>query len=233
LLTHAYWRRQFAADSAIVGKTINLNGAAVTVVGVLPEAFDFGAVFSPGSKTDVLLPLNLDEERDWGNIVTMIGRLRPGISLSQAQAEGRLIEPRLCWNDKYPQSCGSYVGKDSSMQLRTLKDYVSGRLRRSLVVLWGAVGAILLIACVNLSNLLLARAVARSKEFAVRGALGAGRLRIVRQLLTESLVLSGSGALLGLGLGRIVLAWLAHQGSITLPLLSASRIDGRAWVGLC
>jgi predicted permease len=228
LLTHAYWRRQFAADSAIVGKTINLNGAAVTVVGVLPEAFDFGAVFSPGSKTDVLLPLNLDEERDWGNIVTMIGRLRPGISLSQAQAEGRLIEPRLCWNDKYPQSCGSYVGKDSSMQLRTLKDYVSGRLRRSLVVLWGAVGAILLIACVNLSNLLLARAVARSKEFAVRGALGAGRLRIVRQLLIESLVLSGSGALLGLGLGRIVLAWLAHQGSITLPLLSASRIDGRA-----
>ena len=230
LLTHGYWRRQFAADSAIVGKAINLNGTAVTVVGVLPEAFDFGAVFSPGSKTDILLPLSLDQERDWGNIVTMIGRLRPGISLGQAQAEARLVEPRLCWNVKYPQSCGSYVGKDSSMQLRTLKEYVSGRLRRSLVVLWCAVGAILLIACVNLSNLLLARAVARSKEFAVRGALGAGRLRIVRQLLIESLVLSGSGALLGLGLAQIVLAWLAHQGSIALPLLSAAQIDVQALV---
>ena len=107
-----------------------------------------------------------------------------------------------------------------------LKDYISGKLRRALIVLWSAVGAILLIACVNLSNLLLARAAARSKEFAMRGALGASRGRIVRQLLTESLVLSGAGAVFGLLLALTLVQWLAHQGAIALPLLSTLRIDG-------
>ena len=228
LLTNGYWRRQFNRDSAIVGKTINLSGRAVTVVGVLPESFDFGAVFSPGSKTDLFLPLVLDEQRDWGYIVTLIGRLKPAVSMAQAQAEARLVEPNLCWNVKRPKSCGSYVGKDSSMQLRTLKEYVSGKLHRSLVVLWCAVGAILLIACVNLSNLLLARAVARGKEFAVRGALGAGRWRIIQQLLVESLVLSSASAVVGLLLASILLAWLADQGSIALPLLSTLHVDLRS-----
>ena len=109
-----------------------------------------------------------------------------------------------------------------------LKEYVSGKLRRSLIVLWCAVGLILLIVCVNLSNLLLARAAARSKEFAMRSALGAGRGRLVRQLLTESLILSGAGALLGLGIAFAVTRYLAHQGSIALPLLSSVRIDGAA-----
>ena len=103
-----------------------------------------------------------------------------------------------------------------------LKDYISGKLRKSLIVLWSAVAAILLIACVNLSNLLLARAAARSKEFAMRGALGASRGRIVRQLLTESLVLSGTGAVFGLLLALTLVQWLAHQGAIALPLLSTS-----------
>jgi predicted permease len=109
-----------------------------------------------------------------------------------------------------------------------LKDYVTGKLRHSLIVLWFAVGAILLIAAVNLSNLLLARAAARAKEFAVRGALGASRGRTVRQLLMESLVLSGIGALFGLGLALGLITWLAHQGSFALPLLSTLRIDGQA-----
>jgi predicted permease len=112
------------------------------------------------------------------------------------------------------------------MQLRTLKDYVSGRLRRSLIVLWVAVGMILLIACVNLSNLLLARAAARSKEFAMRSALGASRARMVRQLMTESMILSAGGAVLGLAWGLVL--WLAHQGSVALPLLSTLHIDGHA-----
>ncbi len=114
------------------------------------------------------------------------------------------------------------------MQLRTLKAYVSGRLRRSLIVLWCAVGLILLIVCVNLSNLLLARAAARNKEFAMRTALGASRGRLIRQLLTESLVLSISGAVLSLGLAFAVVAWLAHQGSIALPLLSSMKVDSSA-----
>jgi predicted permease len=113
------------------------------------------------------------------------------------------------------------------MLVRTLKDYVSGRLRRSLIVLW-AVGMILLIACVNLSNLLLARAAARSKEFAMRSALGASRARMVRQLMTESMILSAGGAVLGLGLAWGLVLWLAHQGSVALPLLSTLHIDGHA-----
>jgi predicted permease len=229
LLAHPYWKRQFAGDPNIVGKEIDLNNKPVTVVGVLPESFDFGAVFSPGSKVDLIVPEILDDERGWGNIVTMIGRIKPGVTLGQAQAEANMVVPHLCWSEKQPQSCGSYAkGKNGGMELRTLKDYVSGKLRRSLIVLWAAVGTILLIACVNLSNLLLARAAARNKEFAMRSVLGASRRRIVQQLLVESLVLSAGGAVLGLGIAFGVTSWLAHQGSLALPLLSTLRIDGAA-----
>jgi predicted permease len=229
LLTDAWWHRQFNADPKIVGEAFDMNGQQTTVIGVLPKTFDFGAVFSPGSKVDAITPLNLyGPPRDWGNIITFIGRLKPGVSLSQARQDAAAAAPHMCWNNKQPQSCGQYV--DAVVPV-PLKDYVSGKLHRALVVLWSAVGMILLIACVNLSNLLLARAAARSKEFAMRGALGATRLRIVCQLLTESLVLSGAGATLGLGLACILVFWLAHQGAIALPLLSTLRIDGAvlAW----
>ena len=225
LLANAYWRRQFAADPAIVGKAIELNGTPVTVVGVLPESFDFGAVFSPGAKVDLFVPLNLDRERDWGNIVTFLGRLKPGVTLAQALDDANRVAPNMYFSVKYPESLGRYKGNLIPVPL---KDYVTGKLRRSLIALWCAVGAILLIAGVNLSNLLLARAAARAKEFAVRGALGASRGRIVRQLLMESLVLSGAGAAFGLGLALTLIVWLAHQGSVALPLLSTLRIDGRA-----
>jgi predicted permease len=232
LLEYEYWRRQFAGDPAIVGKEIDLNGMPVTVVGVLPRSFDFGAVFSPGERVDMLTPLILDNERTWGNIVTMIGRLKPGVSMAQAQADANMAVPHLCWSAKIPQSCGSYAAgpNGGGIELRTLKDYVSGRMRRSLIVLWCAVGMILLIVCVNLSNLLLARTAARNREFAMRSALGAGRGRLVRQLLTESLVLSGAGGLLGLGIAYAVVAWLAHQGSLALPLLNEIRVDTSALV---
>ncbi len=226
LLTDAWWRRQFNADPNIVGKAFDMNGHQTTVIGVLPRSFDFGAVFSPGAKVDALTPLNLyGPPRDWGNIITFIGRLKPGVSLSQAQQDAAAAAPHMCWNNKHPETCGNYTNYVVPVPL---KDYVSGRLRRSLVVLWSAVGGILLIACVNLSNLLLARAASRSKEFAMRAALGASRARIVRQLLTESLILSAAGAILGLGLAAVLIAWLGHQGAIALPLLSTLRIDGSA-----
>jgi predicted permease len=227
LLEYGYWKRQFAGDRGIVGKEIDLNGQPTTVIGVLPESFDFGAVFAPGERVDLFAPLSLDRERMWGNIMTMIGRMKPGVMLGQAQAEANLVVPKLCWNEKYPRSCGQYV-TDGGMELRTLKDYVSGKMRRSLIVLWSAVGMILLIACVNLSNLLLARAAARSREFAMRSALGASRGRMVRQLLTESLILSAAGAVLGLGLASGLVVWLAHQGSLALPMLSTLHMDGEA-----
>jgi hypothetical protein len=226
LLTNAWWRRQFAADPAIVGKTFDMNGQQTTVIGVLPSSFDFGAVFSPGAKVDAITPLNLyGPPRDWGNIVTFIGRLKPGVTLAQAREDAAAAAPHMCWNNKTPQSCGNY---NKAVIPVPLKDYVSGRLRSSLIVLWCAVGVILLIACVNLSNLLLARAAARSKEFAMRSALGASRGRIVRQLLTESLVLSTGGAAFGLALAVVLVRWLAHQGSVALPLLSTLQIDGAA-----
>jgi len=229
LLEYAYWKRQFAADPGIVGKEIDLSGQPTTVVGVLPESFDFGAVFSPGSRVDLLVPLIPEYERDDGNVVTLIGKLKPGVTVGQAQADAEMVVPNLCWNVKYPRSCGSYVLKHGpSIQVRTLKNYVSGRLRRSLIVLWSAVGMILLIACVNLSNLLLARAAARSRELAMRSALGASRVRMVRQLLTESLILSTGGAVAGLGLAWALVLWLAHQGALALPLLSTLHIDGAA-----
>ncbi len=226
LLTYPWWKRQFAADPAIVGKTFDMNGRQTTVIGVLPKGFDFGAVFSPGAEVDAITPLNLyGPPRDWGNIVTFIGRLKPGVTPAQARGDAAQAAPHMCWNNKVPQSCGNY---NNAVIPVPLKDYVSGRLRSSLIVLWSAVGVILLIACVNLSNLLLARAVARSKEFAMRKALGASRGRIIRQLLTESLILSGAGALLGLGLALVLVSWLAHQGAVALPLLSTLHIDGTA-----
>jgi predicted permease len=223
LLSHAFWKSQFRGDPGIVGQVIDLNKTPVTVVGVLPAGFDFGSVFSPGFKVDMYGPVIYDDIRDEGNTLALIGRLKPGVSVAQAQAEGDLLFPALHFSVKHPEYGDGYTGK-----LLQLKDYVSGKLRRSLIVLWCAVGMILLIVCVNLSNLLLARGAARSKEFAMRTALGAGRGRLVRQLLTESLMLSFAGALFGLGLAFAITAYLAHQGTIALPLLSSVRIDGAA-----
>jgi predicted permease len=218
VLSNAFWHRQFGSDPSIVGKAITLNKDLVTVMGVLPPNFDFGSVFAPGTKIDIFVPAVMDNLRDDGHVFAIVGRLKPGVSLAQAQAESNLLFPQLkamnpSWFDT---PTGTITG---------LKEYVSGKLRRSLMVLWGAVGMILLIVCVNLSNLLIARAATRRKEFALRSALGAGRTRIVRQLLTESFVLSGLGALLGLGFAYGTTTWLSHQGSIALPLLSSITVD--------
>jgi predicted permease len=223
LLSYPFWKRQFGADSSIVGKTIDIGGAQTTVVGVLPDTLDFGSVFSPGAKVDLYGPAIFSDMEDWGNTMALVGRLKPGVTLAQAQAEADTLFPRLVSNNKHVEWGGAYTAN-----LYGLKEYVSGKLRQSLIVLWCAVGMILLIVCVNLSNLLLARAAAREKEFAMRTALGAGRARIVRQLLTESLVLSLSGAVVGLGMAYAIVTWLAHQGSIALPLLGSLRIDGVA-----
>jgi len=220
LLNYPFWKRQFGGDRSIVGQTINLSNASVTVIGVLPNTFDFGSVFSPGARVDLFAPYIMDDFRDDGNDLALVGRLKPGVSLAAAQREADEIFPRLLFEHKHPEFKPGYTG-----QLTILKEYVSGKLRRSLIVLWCAVGLTLLIVCVNLSNLLLARAAARSKEFAMRRALGASRGRLARQLLTESLILAAAGALLGLGLAYFILSYLAHHGSLALPLLAMVRLD--------
>ncbi|MDX6712294.1 MAG: putative transport system permease protein, partial [Blastocatellia bacterium] len=227
ILGHAFWQQQFGGDPAIVGKSITLDRNNLTVVGVLPATFDFGSVFSPGTRMDVYIPARMDVLRNWGNTLALVGRLKPGVTVAQAQAEVEVLLPQLRaahpeWNSRYPTT------------ITGLKDHVSGKLRRALTVLWCAVGLIFLIICVNLSNLILARTAARSKEFALRSALGAGRGRLVRQLLTESVVLSLAGAGLGIGLGYAITNYIAHQGSIALPLLSSLHVDEvtLAWAGL-
>ncbi len=221
LLSYYFWKNQLAADPAIVGKVITVNGKPVTVVGVLPASFDFGGVFAPGMKVDIFVPAVMDFWRTWGNTLAIVGRLEPGVNVVQAQDEADRLFPHLkvLHPDWY---------EDYASDLVTLKDHVSGKLRRSLVVLWCAVGAILLIVCVNLSNLQLSRAATRSKELAMRRALGASRGRVVRQLLTESMVLSLSGAVLGFCFAYGVVFYLAHQRFITLPLLTTIRLDSSA-----
>lgn len=221
LLSYPFWKRRLGGDPSIVGKTISLSNSSVVVTGVLPDTFDFGSVFSPGAKVDLFVPYIMDDFRDDGNDLALVGRLKQGVSLTQAQSDTDQLFPQLYFEHKHPEYGKGYTG-----QLTGLKEYVSGKLRRSLIVLWCAVGLILLIVCVNLSNLLLARAAARSKEFAMRRALGARRGRLVRQLPTESLVLAAVGAVLGLGLAYVILSFLAHQGSIALPLLAMVRVDG-------
>jgi predicted permease len=221
LLSYPFWKRRLGGDPSIVGKTINLSNSSVVVIGVLADTFDFGSVFSPGAKVDLFVPYIMDDFRDDGNDLALVGRLKQRMTLPEAQSEADQLFPQLYFEHKHPEYGKGYTG-----QLTGLKEYVSGKLRRSLIVLWCAVGLILLIVCVNLSNLLLARAAARSKEFAMRRALGARRGRLVRQLLTESLVLATVGAVLGLGLAYVILSYLAHQGSIALPLLAMVRVDG-------
>jgi predicted permease len=222
LLTYPFWKRQFDGDRSIIGRTEDISNISVTVIGVLPETFDFGSVFSPGAKVDLFTPYIMDDFRDDGNDLALVGRMKQGVTLAQAQSEADQLFPQLYFEHKHPE-----YGKGYTAQLTELKEYVSGKLRRSLIVLWCAVGLILLIVCVNLSNLLLARAAARSKEFAIRSTLGARRGRLVRQSLTESFVLAAAGAVVGLGLAYLVISYLAHQGSIALPLLSMVRVDGR------
>jgi predicted permease len=221
LLSHGLWERRFGSDPSLVGQSLTLNNDAVTVAGVLPATFDLGSVFSPGVRVDIYLPAVMDDMRNDGNELVVIGRLKPGVRLETAQAEFRTLAPQF--RRAHPDY---YADIDS--RLVDLKRYVTGRMRASLIALWCAVGLVLLIVCVNMANLLLARSVSRGKEFAIRRALGAGRYRIVRQLLTESLMLSGGGAVLGLAVAFALTHFLAASQTIALPLLRDVRVDGTA-----
>jgi predicted permease len=220
ILGDGLWRRRFAGDPSIVGGAITVNGEPVTVVGIMPAEFDFSSVFTPGTQVDMFVPAVLDVMRPWGNTLSVIGRLKPGVTLAEARAEFAAMLPRL--RRENPEMWG--IGA----VLMDLKDEVSGRMRRSLFVLWAAVGCVLLIVCANLANLLLARASARGREFAVRIALGASRARIVRQLLTEGIVLSALGAALGIPLAYGLTAWVTSSQTLSLPLLHYVRVDTTA-----
>jgi predicted permease len=221
LLSHGFWRRRFASDPRVVGSALTINDEPHTVVGVLPATFDFATVLAPGSHFDLYFPFPLTPETNrWGNTMAMIGRLKPGVSPGEAEAEIRSLGRQI--TAEHPER-NNFQG-----HVKPLADHVSGRVRLAAWVLAGAVGMVMLIVCANLSNLLLARLTSRQKELAVRSALGAGRLRLTAQMLTESLVLAGAGAIVGIALAALGTRALTRLDAISVPLLRDVRTDGAA-----
>jgi predicted permease len=222
LISHGLWIRRFASDPTLVGRALTLNDEPVTVVGVLPPGFDFATVFAPGRHIDLYFPFPLTNETNrWGNTIAILGRLRPNATPSSAQAELTIIADRL--TKAHPTDRNSFEGR-----IKPLADYVSGRLRLALLVLACAVGVVMLIVCTNLSNLLLARTATRQKEIAIRTAVGAGRGRLIRQMLTEGIVLSTCGAALGLLLAGVGAKALTHLDAMRIPLLQNVSVDRTA-----
>jgi predicted permease len=217
VLSYGLWQRRFAGDRGIIGKTISLNGDSYTVVGALPPAFIF-----PGAEADIAIPLVLgtDPRRsDRGaNFLRVIARLKPGYTQQQTQAEMDTISRQL--QQLYPTT----NAKKTSPKVFALHGEVVGGYQAALMMLLGAVGLVLLIACSNLANLQLSRASARHKEFAIRAALGASRMRLIRQQLTETSVLGLIGGTLGL-----LLAW---QGIKFLMALSPASLPRANQVGI-
>ena len=223
LLSDGLWKRRFASDPTVVGRKLTINEKAVTVIGVMPASFDFASVFAPGNRVDLYFPFPLTQETNrWGNTLAIIGRLKPGATVQGAQAEFRILGPQI--RTQHPER------NDLAPRLMLLDSHVSGRLRPALFVLACAVCVVMLIVCANLSNLQLARTATRQKEMAVRVALGAGRHRLIRQMLTESMALSCCGAILGLVLGFVGTRVLAHLDSVSIPLLATVRMDMGALV---
>jgi predicted permease len=230
ILSHGLWQRRFGGDSKVLGQSLTINGRSFTVVGVMPPDFTLGYEVMPtvGSvaQAELLLPLPLSTERmnnHGDENYNVLARLKPGATIAQAQTELNLGVRRLeqQFPDRYPQT------RRFSFSIKPLLEQVVGDVRLALYVLLGAVGCVLLIACANVANLLLARAAVREKEMAIRTAIGAGRWRVVRQLLTESVLLSAVGGALGLLLavwGLSLLRWL-KPGDI--PRLGVISVDSR------
>jgi predicted permease len=233
VLSYGMWLRHFGADPKMIGKSVTLNGVPYEVVGIMPRAFSLPREVLPtldgAEQADILLPLPLPldaaQNRDHEDY-NIMGKLRPGVSIAQAQAEMDTITARL--RHDYPQTYPPNGGL--TFGIVPLLEQVVGDARPTLFVLLGAVGVVLVIACANVANLLLARAVARQKEIAIRTALGASRLRIVRQVLTESMLLSLSGGACGVLLAFWSLHWIHVFGPKSVPRINDIGIDRVALV---
>ncbi|HET9033600.1 MAG TPA: ABC transporter permease [Dokdonella sp.] len=219
ILSYQFWKKQFSADKSVIGTTITIDNGPVRINGVLPADFDFDSIFTPESSVQMLTPYPLvDQTNNYGNTLFAIARLKPGVGIAQAGADLKNLSTRLSESDP-----GGF-GASTSL----LDDHVRGSFRTAFSILFAAVLCVLLIVCLNLSNLLLARAQSRRKEFAVRVALGASIWRLIRQTLSESTLLGVTGALLGLGLARILIGSLDRFDAFNIPLLNATSVDSRA-----
>jgi predicted permease len=230
ILSHGFWQRRFGSDPGVIGKTLVLNGISFQIVGVMTPAFTLDKEVMPAvnaiERAEVLLPLPMNEagrtDRDHEDF-NIFAKLKPGVTARQAQAEMDIIAERM--KQQYPDNYPPHGGLTFSVV--PLLEQVVGDIRLILYVLFGAVGFVLMVACANVANLLLARAAARQKEIAIRTAVGASRLRILRQLLTESILLALAGGLLGLLIAFLTVRMLRVYGPENIPRLMEVGVDAR------
>jgi predicted permease len=221
ILSENLWRGSFGADPKVIGSSINLDKRSFTIVGVMPAVFRFPILTA---SEQLWIPLVQDPlfgswmDRRGGHWLQVTGRLKPGVSMTQAQAELDAIGARLA--KEFPAENDGWT-----IRFVPLKQKIVGNVKSALLVLMGAVGLVLLIACANIANLLLTRATSRAREIAVRTALGAGRSRIVRQLLSETLVLGLLGGLAGIALAYVGVQGLTALMPQDLPQVNAIRVD--------
>jgi predicted permease len=230
ILSHGFWQRRFGGDPGVIGASLAFNDKSYTVVGVMPAEFALNKEVMPTvdaiQQTDVLLPLPMNEtaraDRSHEDY-NIFARLKPGVTVAQAQAEMDVIADRM--KQQYPANYPPTGGLTISVV--PLLEQVVGHLRLALYVLLGAVAFVLLIACANVANLLLARATSRQKEMAIRAAVGATRWRIARQLLVESVLLALAGGLVGLVIARLATSLLRAYGPENIPRLNEVTVNGR------
>jgi putative ABC transport system permease protein len=222
LLSDQLWRNRFSANPGILGQSIHLDGELYSVAGVLPANFEF----LDNSPADVLTPIALENHemtmQKSMRIVNVVARLRPGITPAMAAADIDAINQRLF--TAYPPAFANMF-KGAKAQVISVRERLLGKSRPALLLLLGAVAFVLLIACANIASLQLARAVAREKEIAIRGALGAGKSRVIRQLLTESALLAFAGGLCGLLLASVLIRVLVQISPTDVPHLALARLD--------
>lgn len=233
LISYGFWQRRFGSDPHIIGRSLVLNGAPYVVVGIMPRGFDYPPIFNLqggyyAASPQIWVPLDLKSPKlvgiDTANrgamILEVLGKLRPGVSFSQSQSDLDTINARL--EREYPET-----NKSWSARVVPLQTQFTGNVRPALIVLMGAVGMVLLIGCANAANLLLARSVTRQREVAIRLAMGAGRLRLIRQLLTESVLLAVAGAALGLAFAYGANRALIGLSPATIPHIGQSSVDAQ------
>jgi predicted permease len=232
IISNELWRRRFGSDLGLVGKTVHLNGAPATVVGIMPKDFSLGkemtATVGNIERIDIMLPLPItvemaNDHESWS--FNVMGRLKPGVTLSQAQAQIDQLAEGL--KQRHPAEYGGNAR--FSISVVTLLEQVVGDIRVTLLVLFGAAGLVLIIVCANVANLLLSRATSRQKELAIRTALGANRARLLRQLLVESMMLAIAGGTLGLLLSLWSLGALRALSPGNIPRLGEVEIEANVF----